>query len=116
MLKMLPKGHVANMLAPPGNNSMGGVNPSFLTNTLLNSNPIKYAIVRPTKNQTSVKVRAFALLHDKNNGTRYLELIAGQGYGSKLVNTIVTNGKIVTLSAVASNSLRSFYANLLKHG
>jgi len=117
-------GHISNMLLPVA--GIGGVNPSYLKNNLLNKNPFKYAIVQPTKNGKTTKVRAFALLH--NNGmTRYLELIGGSGYGSALLKQIKTNaaanGKIVTLSAVNNEQLRQFYmyqgfgynANLLKH-
>lgn len=121
-------GLIANLLLPAGPNTKGGVNPKFLNENLLGANPIKYAYARKSKNNGTMKIRAFALLHNMGND-RYLELISAQkGLGGRLINKIVNNAKrngkkAVTLSAVNSNALRQFYKarqfrfdpNLLKH-
>jgi hypothetical protein len=121
-------GVISNLLLPAGPNVKGGVNPKFLNENLLKANPVRYAFARRSKNGTSTKIRAFALLHNMGN-SRYLELISAQkGLGGRLINKIVNNArangkKAVTLSAVNSNALRQFYKarqfrfdpNLLNH-
>jgi hypothetical protein len=106
------KGIISAMLMPVGPGVKGGVRPGFF-NGALKENPIRYAFVRKAKNGSN-KVRGFALLHDKNRNTRYLELLAGEGYGGRLIDKAVANaimnGKTaLTLSAVKDPKLRNYY-------
>jgi len=112
LMNSLNKGIISAMLMPVGPGAMGGVNPSFFRKALV-ANPIRYAFVRTAKNGSN-KVRGFALLHNKNRNTRYLELLAGNGYGGRLINQAVTNAvlngkKALALSAVNDPKLRNYY-------
>ena len=74
----------------------------------MNNNPIKYAYV----NRKSYNIHGLALLHNNtNNGSRYLSLIAGPRYGSKLLSHIFKNAKSkpITLHAVPNQRLFNFY-------
>lgn len=93
---------LVNIVMPVAGGSRGGVNPGYAVN-VYHSNPIRYAIVG--KNGT---MKGFALLKNRQNGSRYINVIAGPGVGHQLMNKVLANARAngktrVNLSAVSHN-------------
>jgi hypothetical protein len=105
----LSAGITSNILRPVGKK---GVNPQYIH--VLNRNPITYAYVRKRKNGSN-KPRAFAFLRNlMNQKTRYLNVIAGEGYGGRLLNKISSNARAngkryINLNSVGGPVLHAFY-------
>lgn len=96
-------GTLVDILQPLNGGNRGGVNPNYTIHQY-RVNPIKYAVVGPNR-----KLKGIALLVNRRNGSRYIDVIAGfKGVGHVLMNRILANAKsqgkkYVNLSAVAHN-------------
>lgn len=93
---------LVNIVMPVAGGNRGGVNPGYAANAY-HRNPIRYAIVNKRG-----EMKGFALLKNRANGSRYIDVIAGPGVGHQLMNKVLANarasGKVrVNLSAVSRN-------------
>jgi hypothetical protein len=97
--------NIANMLMPLHGVQRGGVSTVYVLNAIKNAN-VKYALV----NESGKRLRAFALLKNRPDKSRYINVISAfTSYGHPMMNKVVANAKTigkrrVNLKAVVTNN------------
>lgn len=103
--RSIVKKNIANMLVPLHGVQRGGVSSSYVLNAVKKAN-VKYALV----NESGKMLRAFALIKNRPNASRYINVISAvTSYGHPMMNKVLANAKAlgksrVNLKAVVTNS------------
>lgn len=113
--RSIVKKNIANMLVPLHGLNRGGVSTSYVLSAIKKAN-IRYALV----NESGKKLRAFALVQNKPNNSRYINVISAiTSYGHPMMNKVLANArtlgkKRVNLQAVIQNSKKPTNDPLVK--
>lgn len=113
--RSIVKKNIANMLVPLHGLNRGGVSTSYVISALKKAN-VKYALV----NESGKRLRAFALLKNNPNSSRYINVISAiTSYGHPMMNKVLSNAKTlskkrVNLQAVVHNTTNPINDPLVK--